>query len=488
MTSHRSSAGLCIAAWLLVPVLVGSAAAGVLTPFGVPDPDYENSSMQLWLRGDRGVTTGGTFTWADQSNQGNDASQGTGSAQPSQAGAINGHATINFDGSNDNLAGALGQTLSSDSFTAFMVLESDNAVGDGHHPFDGESADRFAFASYSSSTEKYFIQFQSAAVGTEDLSNDPILFSAVGTPVSDNTVTQRIDGTVNAVGDYSATTAIDSYRLGARYDGASSHLDGRIAEVIVYDRPLSAGEENAVGDYLQNKYNISGAFTPNNYVDHVGRTDPTTEQPAWTLSQGGGTSVGPGTETRASGTFDYWFTDDNSSASGSTASYAYDLTAQQVLFPWSVRTRLRIEDASGLDQTIRVNDDTERWSIWFLENEIQTVTSSGFTHLFDIDTKTDYNLFEMLYTPETAGVKSLGDRVDFLVNGQLVGSLTRALTEDRPGHGMNISFGAMSSGGQGEGHWNFVDMRAVPEPGSLLIWSLLAGLGIAATRPRRTRK
>jgi hypothetical protein len=40
------------------------------------------SNLMFWLRGDLGITTGATFTWADQSGNGRSASQSTAAAQP----------------------------------------------------------------------------------------------------------------------------------------------------------------------------------------------------------------------------------------------------------------------------------------------------------------------------------------------------------------------------------------------------------------------
>ena len=51
-------------------------------PGGVGETDG-NGSLVLWLKGDAGVTTGGTLTWADQSGYGNDASQTIGGEPPS---------------------------------------------------------------------------------------------------------------------------------------------------------------------------------------------------------------------------------------------------------------------------------------------------------------------------------------------------------------------------------------------------------------------
>lgn len=59
----------------------------------------------VYLVGDLGITLGtGVSAWADQSGNGNDATQATGIMQPAfNASGLNGRGTLGFDGSNDHL-------------------------------------------------------------------------------------------------------------------------------------------------------------------------------------------------------------------------------------------------------------------------------------------------------------------------------------------------------------------------------------------------
>ncbi len=72
-------------------------------------PGGVNTNLQRWYRGDAGVTTGATFTWADQQGIAN-ATQGTAANQPSYSNFINFNPVVTFDGTNDrlNLANATG--------------------------------------------------------------------------------------------------------------------------------------------------------------------------------------------------------------------------------------------------------------------------------------------------------------------------------------------------------------------------------------------
>jgi hypothetical protein len=49
--------------------------------------------------------------------------------------------------------------------------------------------------------------------------------------------------------------------VGRRGSTIYENGSGRIAEVIVFNRQLTAGERDLVGSYLQVKYGISGAYS-----------------------------------------------------------------------------------------------------------------------------------------------------------------------------------------------------------------------------------
>lgn len=60
----------------------------------------------FWVRGDDGVTTGGTFGWADKSGKGNNVTQASAQLQPTRvANAVNGHVALRFQ-NNARLVGA----------------------------------------------------------------------------------------------------------------------------------------------------------------------------------------------------------------------------------------------------------------------------------------------------------------------------------------------------------------------------------------------
>lgn len=88
-----------------VPEIGGGAAAFTGTP------DTILVTMLQWVRADLGVTIDtGVSVWADQSGNGADYAQATGTAQPAVTVAdvsLNGQDTITFDGTSDFLAATL---------------------------------------------------------------------------------------------------------------------------------------------------------------------------------------------------------------------------------------------------------------------------------------------------------------------------------------------------------------------------------------------
>jgi len=71
---------------------------------------------------------------------------------------------------------------------------------------------------------------------------------------------------LNGVEQYSTASNTVSFEtnalLGTSATWANTLFDGDIAELLIFDRVLSDSEEQAVGLYLQQKYDISGSYVP----------------------------------------------------------------------------------------------------------------------------------------------------------------------------------------------------------------------------------
>jgi len=81
-----------------------------------------------------------------------------------------------------------------------------------------------------------------------------------GTSTSQNgVVLDRFTVTTDAT-DGSGNPRDTAYRVGADTTVAARHYKGRIAEIAAYDTTLSDVEVNQVGHYMEDKYNIGGAY------------------------------------------------------------------------------------------------------------------------------------------------------------------------------------------------------------------------------------
>jgi len=225
-------------------------------------------------------------------------------------------------------------------------------------------------------------------------------------------------------------------------------------------------------------------------IDHRVDNDPTLESAPWTFNGGSdplNVDAGPGSEVIGGQTYRYWSTDDNSTASGGVVNYHTSLTTEQVTGNWRATARVRRVDAGGLDQLFHVDDGFDRWAFWLLEDSVQSRDDSGtFFELLSMDTTSAYHTYEMVFTPETPGVQSANDMVKFLIDGNLIATLTRDQTIDRlavDGFQPMFRFGGASSGNTGQANWNYVAF-SVPEPSSFAVLTM----GLCATVLRRSRR
>ena len=75
-------------------------------------------------------------------------------------------------------------------------------------------------------------------------------------------MTDRINGNLELTRDHLYTPfTTDRFALGGDFDFAGfvpgNHMDGDIAEVIIYNTNLSDNDRNLVKNYLATKYNIT---------------------------------------------------------------------------------------------------------------------------------------------------------------------------------------------------------------------------------------
>ncbi len=211
-----------------------------------------SANVKVWLAAnDLGLTNNDPVaTWPDRSGNSNDASQATPGFRPIfRTSQVNGQPAVEFDGATTALD--LATNIQSGEISAFMVFSSNSP------------AYEIAFQ-----TDSNIILTRSGHVGTGSSSpwkpyvlsrtNNTyslFIYTDEGGPAG---ATQRIY-TSSKTG---FTTRNSLYNLNSSVLGARAltpgnydlHLDGQVAEIVVFDELLNSAERNIVAEYLGAKY------------------------------------------------------------------------------------------------------------------------------------------------------------------------------------------------------------------------------------------
>lgn len=238
-------------------------------PLGTTQLSVTNG-LRFWLKADVGVTTtnGLVTRWADQSGLGCDATQGTATNCPALlTNALNGLPAIKFDGTNDYLA-ATSPTWTSNHHTTFLVWKKDGNASGRHFPLSRTvtlNSQGSQIQIYSDNGDK---PLNIDLVGTNADIKSQAVFSNTNSYSFVSVVRQDgvAKGTklfVNGIFDSespdvqtSAVVGGSGYQL---FLGAytSQRANMSVAEVIMYNRPLSNTERLTVEGYLREKYNLA---------------------------------------------------------------------------------------------------------------------------------------------------------------------------------------------------------------------------------------
>ena len=203
----------------------------------------------LSLRADRGITLAtGVSVWADQSGNGNNVSQATGSAQPTynSSGGPNGQPYLNF-------AQASNQFLASAAFSLsqplFVWIVANQSGGSGNqYSIDGRSANTLALLIVSQTIVDMnagaVLSWTSASAGT--FQSYGMQFNGASSSLYSNNVSKASGS--------AGTNAVGGITIGAFGNGGGGFLNGNIAEVIVYNSILSSDSLNTLESYGNARY------------------------------------------------------------------------------------------------------------------------------------------------------------------------------------------------------------------------------------------
>lgn len=212
------------------------------------------SNLGLWLRSDKGITLAtGVSAWNDQSGNGNNSTQATGSQQPTYItsdGAANGKPTLSWSGAASQVLVGNYTGSPAQPYTIIVVGQT------------SASAQQATFTTATGALQMlgnagvwayYDGTVVSSAVASTSLSVVAGVFNGASSALYVNN-----SQTAAANGNPGSTVMGTNYYVGAALSsGASNPLTGKIAEIIVYTVGLTTAQLKVIFQYLGARYKIA---------------------------------------------------------------------------------------------------------------------------------------------------------------------------------------------------------------------------------------
>ncbi len=292
-----------------VAVLLSSTAAHavILQPDG--SPTTGDANLRLWLDAADLSTlfqdTGGTVAavngqqvalWKDKSGNGLDVSQSNAGDRPDYKGAapnLNANGALFFEGySGGDMMRAVNSTgiLGNDDRTVITVWANRENTGQNYqHAFhmgtnNGYQAYGISVARNGGSNRignhYYWAGFDTSASSTDGSQMALAMWDGDGGTGTNGLDSWFVDGTAAGTHERAAlNTGATEVLIASRVSGPTEGIRGDIAEVIVYDSTLTAGERSQLGSYLGYKYGLSTVA----HHEWLGGTGSYTDPTQWNL-------------------------------------------------------------------------------------------------------------------------------------------------------------------------------------------------------------
>jgi len=248
-----------------------------------------SANLLQWLRADAGVTSssGSVSTWSDQSGNSNDATQSSGSLQPSVvAGAINSDVmpTVSFNGSSQYMNIASDFANMTAGATIVAVLEPGSSIATCTPCAYGNSSNSDAIFPQSVGTQAKLNVYDSSTSSSVTTTSNPLTTSdyhllvetfVPGSSPSTGVGTIYVDGSQVAQSTSMVQTMNNTTRssnvLGAGI-GLNDYFQGGLAELLVFNTPLSSSQIAMLQSYIYSKYGVG--------------TEPTLDAPTFSPGPG----------------------------------------------------------------------------------------------------------------------------------------------------------------------------------------------------------
>lgn len=257
-------------------------ASPTVTRTYVVDPAAENlprANLQLWLRADVGVnsTAGNVETWQDVSGNDHLAKAPAAANQPvlvASDAELNGMPALSLDGTDDylDIPDDYATQLKDDAFDFgtgdFTVFAVSHTTSQTNYPQmvnkeNGYNTDGFGMSLDSSNGKlRSYIQNGSGAItfGSSPVHTDDAARLLVLEMDRDGYMTGYVNGQSGGnldISGFSSTNLNNGNPLRIGASGATNNYwDGEMAEVLIYDRVLTANERFEVEKYLAQKYDL----------------------------------------------------------------------------------------------------------------------------------------------------------------------------------------------------------------------------------------
>lgn len=224
--------------------------------------NVSRTGLITWLKADNGTSLSSTnvTSWKDMSGT-NDASQSTSASQPTfVSSAINGLPALSFNGTSKYLQFAPGFANLSPGFAAFIVTKP-TAVTAGARFFElglGANDNNF-YISQPNNTDVSVFAYQNSTSSSLTASSAVTLsqyqlLQAFNSPGANN-ASIHTNATLGTTGTLSTLFDLTRTQNFIGRDAANSlFFNGEIAEIMLYNRPLSSLERKQVSGYLMARY------------------------------------------------------------------------------------------------------------------------------------------------------------------------------------------------------------------------------------------
>jgi hypothetical protein len=227
-------------------------------------PDAGN--LEVWLNAGTGVTSSGgsVSAWADQSGNGNNATQAAAGDQPtlvSSDAAFNGQPVLAFNGSTDYMQSPLPFNAVG-GMTVFVVASHDSVntargIVGGSQGNYGAASQWFLMQSTSNSN---LAEINRDSTTNSSVTNGPLDTSphvyALTYDGSAETLTQSVDGSSASSPALFANLSLSTLDIGSfiHFGAGFDFGDVNIGEILVYNTALSSADQATVENYLTSKY------------------------------------------------------------------------------------------------------------------------------------------------------------------------------------------------------------------------------------------